>query len=168
MPDPEAVAEVGRDWMHRARANLGAARIALADREVLDPWVASFHAQQAAEKYLKAACVIEQVRFPRTHDLERLAPLLQTDWVLPDEQSLAALSRYAVAGRYPEGLLEGGPDPTWSDAEEAVRLAEEVESGVLEGARSRGVSLEVGLEPNHRGEGPEPPPDGAEPTGGRA
>jgi len=139
MPDPEAVAEVGRDWMHRARANLGAARIALADREVLDPWVASFHAQQAAEKYLKAACVIEQVRFPRTHDLERLAPLLQTDWVLPDEQSLAALSRYAVAGRYPEGLLEGGPDPTWSDAEEAVRLAEEVEFGVLEGARSRGV-----------------------------
>jgi HEPN domain-containing protein len=139
MPDPEAVAEVARHWMRRARADLAAARVILADREGLDPWVASFHAQQAAEKYLKAACVIEQVRFPRTHDLERLAQLLKTGWALPDERTLAVLSRYAVAGRYPEALFEGGPDPTWADAEEAVRLAIEVESAVVDGARSRSV-----------------------------
>ena len=115
------------------------ARKALDDRDELDPWVASFHAQQAAEKYLKAALVIEQIRFPRTHELERLQPLLPAGWAVPDREALAGLSRFAVAGRYPESLFDAGPEPTWSDAEEAVRLAEAVEEGILGFARSPGM-----------------------------
>ena len=139
MPDPEAVAEVALGWFRRAKSDLATARNALSARRELDPWIASFHAQQAAEKYLKAALIIEQVRFPRTHELERLRPLLPAGWVLPDEAALAGLSRFAVAGRYPEGPFDAGPEPTWSDAEEAVRLAESVETGILTGARSRGI-----------------------------
>ena len=139
MPDPEAVAEVAVGWLRRARSDLVMARRALAGRDELDPWVASFHAQQAAEKYMKAALVIEQIRFPRTHELERPRPLLPAGWVLPDQEALAGLSRFAVAGRYPESLFDAGPDPTWSDAEEAVRLAESVETGTLTGARSHGI-----------------------------
>lgn len=139
MPDPEAVAEVARSWLRRARSDLVMARKALADRDVVDPWVASFHAQQAAEKIMKAALVIEQIRFSRTHELERLRSLLPADWELPDQKTLAGLSRFAVAGRYPESLFDAGPEPTWADAEEAVRLAESVETAVLGAARSRGI-----------------------------
>lgn len=140
MPDPEAVAEVARGWLRRARSDLVIARKALAGRDELDPWVASFHAQQAAERYLKAALVIEQIRFARTHELERLRPLLPTGWALPDQEALAGLSRFAVAGRYPEGMFDAGAEPTWADAEDAVRLADSVQTGILAGARSRGIS----------------------------
>ena len=139
MPDPEAVAEVARSWLRRARSDLVTARKALDDRDQLDPWVASFHAQQAAEKYLKGALVIVQIRFPRTHELERLQPLLPAGWAVPGREALAGLSRFAVAGRYPGSLFDAGPEPTWSDAEEAVRLAEAVEEGILGFARSRGM-----------------------------
>ena len=139
MPDPEAVAEVALGWLRRARSDLVMARKALAGRDELDPWVASFHAQQAAEKYMKAALVIEQIRFPRTHELERLRSLLPAAWNLPDPETLAGLSRFAVAGRYPEGMFDAGAEPTWSDAEDAVGLAESVETGILAGAMSRGI-----------------------------
>jgi hypothetical protein len=68
-----------------------------------------------------------------------LCPLLQAGWALPEQEALAGLSRFAVAGRYPEGLFDAGAEPTWADAEEAVRLAGSVESGILTGARSRGI-----------------------------
>jgi len=139
MPDPEAVVEVARSWLRGARSDLVMSRKALADRDAVDPWVASFHAQQAAEKTVKAALVIEQIRFPRTHELERLRSLLPAGWELPDRETLAGLSRFAVAGRYPESLFDAGPEPTWADAEEAVRLAESVETAVLSAARSRGI-----------------------------
>jgi HEPN domain-containing protein len=76
--------------------NLAAARV---------PWsVVCFHAQQAAEKYLKALLVSRGVRVERTHDLEYLldaclplSPALGA--VLPDCQTLSA---YAVDARYPD------------------------------------------------------------------
>lgn len=139
MPDPEAVAEVARSWLRRARSDLATARSALAEREAIDPWVATFHAQQATEKCIKAALIVEQIHFPPTHELERLRPLLPAGWDLPDPEALAGLSRFAVAGRYPEGMLDAGAEPTWPDAEEAVRLAESVEAAVLSAARSRGI-----------------------------
>ena len=139
MPDPEAVAEVARSWLRRANSDLVTARRALADRDAVDPWVASFHAQQAAEKCLKAALIVEQIRFPRTHELERLRSLLPGTWEIPDPETLAGLSRFAVAGRYPEGMFDAGAEPTWADAEDAVRLAESVETAVLSAARSRGI-----------------------------
>ena len=139
MPDPEAVADVAWGWLRRAKSDLATAQQALAGRDLVDPWVASFHAQQATEKCLKAALILEQIRFPRTHELELLRSLLPAAWELPDPETLAGLSRFAVAGRYPEGMLDAGAEPTWSDSEDAVRLAETVEAAVLSAARSRGV-----------------------------
>ena len=62
-----------------------------------------FHAQQCVEKYLKARMCMAGVRTPRTHDL-----VILLDGVLPVEptwesfrESLAYLSEYAVAYRYP-------------------------------------------------------------------
>lgn len=64
---------------------------------------ACFHAQQCAEKYLKARLQEANTLFPRTHDLEVLLDLLvpsEPGWnaLRPDAQLLTSL---AVDVRYP-------------------------------------------------------------------
>ena len=83
---------------------------------------ATFHAQQCAEKYLKAFLVAYGRAFPRTHDLAALHDLcLQADQNIPIEaEQLERLNAYAVQGRYP------GNDPTLEEAREAVEIAQAV------------------------------------------
>jgi HEPN domain-containing protein len=138
MPEAEAVGLVARDWIAKADGDLRAARHLL-ESQGAEPWIVTFHAQQAAEKYLKAALVAEQVPFPPTHDLELLRQKLTTTWALPDAAELARLTTYAVAGRYPHGLLEVGPDPDWADATTAVQQADTVASAVVSGMEARGI-----------------------------
>jgi HEPN domain-containing protein len=72
-----------------------------------------FHAQQAAEKFLKGWLVSRGLRAPRTHDLEslvrvgaRLAPSLEEI-----RDAAARLRPFAVAPRYPGEIPEpGGPE----------------------------------------------------------
>ena len=70
-------------------------------------WAACFHAQQAAEKALKALLVWLGIEFPRTHVLERIADLLPADITTTlDREALISLSPWAVAGRYPEDISD--------------------------------------------------------------
>jgi HEPN domain-containing protein len=80
---------------------------------------ATFHAQQCAEKYLKALLVARGQRFPRTHDLAALHDLcLQSDLQVSIElEQIERLNAYAVQVRYP------GDDPTINEAREAVEIA---------------------------------------------
>ena len=85
---------------------------------------ASFHAQQAAEKALKALLIRHQVDFMKTHDLGEL--LLLAERVAPGvARTLAAateLTRHAVDSRYP-----GGDDSvTREEARHHVTLADAV------------------------------------------
>ncbi|MBI5205967.1 MAG: HEPN domain-containing protein [Nitrospirae bacterium] len=65
--------------------------------------IIAYHAQQCAEKYLKAFLVYKNVDFPYTHKLSRLLELCLPygSWV---EKLRAAeeLTPYAVTARYPE------------------------------------------------------------------
>jgi HEPN domain-containing protein len=76
MKSPE---EVKRDlydkWMRRAEEDLAVAGQLLSDGV---PYFGSigFHAQQAAEKFLKAFLVWHQIEFPKTHDLSQLLKLV--------------------------------------------------------------------------------------------
>ncbi len=83
---------------------------------------ATFHAQQCAEKYLKALLVVHSQTFPRTHDLAALSDLcLQQGLVIPVHQdALERLAAYAVQVRYP------GEDPTLDEAREACQIAQAV------------------------------------------
>lgn len=137
MSDRDAVAEVAADWLRRSQVDLRIAQRLNADRESIEPWAAAFHAQQSAEKCIKAALVIEQTPFPRTHELERLAALLGSEWNLPDAKRLAGFSRFAVAGRYPEGMIAAGHEPDWADADEAITMADHLCRTVREGMRQR-------------------------------
>ncbi|MCA9971417.1 MAG: HEPN domain-containing protein [Anaerolineales bacterium] len=71
--------------------------------------VAGFHAQQAAEKALKAVLFARQIAVERTHDLVRLAYLLrQQDPNLPvTDNQLRSLNPFAVTFRYDDLEIQG-------------------------------------------------------------
>jgi HEPN domain-containing protein len=88
---------------------------------------ACFHAQQAAEKYLKSLLAFQGEPFPRTHNLEELQHLGEAlpAWPLAG-LDLTQLSSYAVEVRYD---FEFWPDR--QTAQEAIGLASDVRRLVL-------------------------------------
>ncbi|MBM3493966.1 MAG: HEPN domain-containing protein [Armatimonadetes bacterium] len=113
------------DWLAKANADLKTARQIASFGESADTCAVCFHAQQAAEKSLKALLVNRGLEPPRTHDLTALAELL------PDEigrcldlDALDALTSFAVGARYP-GPFE---EPSLARAIALVGLA----GGVLD------------------------------------
>ena len=107
------------DCIRYAESDLEIARITQSSRILLEGLC--FHAQQAAEKALKAVLIAHAIPFPRTHNLASLLDLLPQDLLLPSEVEAAAiLTDYAVLTRYP-GNLE---PVTEEEYHEAVRLAE--------------------------------------------
>lgn len=70
--------------------------------------VAFFHAQQAAEKALKAAMCLHGLAYRRTHDLEELAGQLADAGHPPSvgEADLRLLTPYAVEYRYDDEAPE--------------------------------------------------------------
>jgi HEPN domain-containing protein len=119
MSDPE-VAEAVAMWTRYAVEDLQLAEALLAERRP-PPRHACFGAQQAAEKALKALYVARQVQYPFVHDLDVLAEGLGRDLHARGLEDLRWLSRWAKAPRYPFG-----GEPSWADAERAVRLTREV------------------------------------------
>ena len=83
-----------------------------------------FHAQQCAEKYLKALLIFKSKRFPKTHDLLELTRLCElAGIVIPvEENALDRLTEYAVLKRYPS------ESPTLDEAREALETAKAVRS----------------------------------------
>lgn len=83
----------------------------LADETAPDAML-GFHAQQAAEKLLKAALFLAGVAPPRTHNLAALTDLADTSGVtLPGEcRDLRWLTPYAVIFRY-EGDADEDEEP---------------------------------------------------------
>ena len=121
-------ADLIRGWLEKARRDLVIAKKELdSERPFTD--IVCFHAQQAAEKYLKAYLLWEGIEFPKTHTLEDLVLLAgQRDpTFLALKDSVAILTPYAVETRYPEF-----EEPRVEDAKEAVEIAEEVRGFVLE------------------------------------
>ena len=94
--------EVPLAWLQRARSDLQLGRAALNTPGVL-PEDAAFHAQQCAEKALKALLLHHEVAFPKTHNIEVLLDLLKAQGLnIPKgvDESFE-LSEYAVQTRYP-------------------------------------------------------------------
>jgi HEPN domain-containing protein len=89
-------------WLDRARSDLNLGRAALRTSGVL-PEDACFHAQQCAEKALKALLTERGIEFPRTHVLESLLDLLKVHGMsIPHSVDEAfELTQYAVQTRYP-------------------------------------------------------------------
>src|SRR5437867_6257052 len=89
-------------WLQRAQSDLALARAVLDSPDVLREDVC-FHAQQCAEKALKALLVHLSVVYQRTHAIETLIDLLKASGVeIPQEVDRCfSLTQYAVETRYP-------------------------------------------------------------------
>ncbi|KPL09722.1 hypothetical protein AMJ85_06175 [candidate division BRC1 bacterium SM23_51] len=118
-------AEIGspQAWLVQAQSDLNLARGARRIEGVLPEQVA-FHAQQCAEKAVKAVLVARDVRFPPTHSIQMLADLCEkAGLAVPAFVSESVeLTPYAVGGRYlelPEPLGE-------TDLDRAIELAASV------------------------------------------
>jgi HEPN domain-containing protein len=114
----------GRLWLAKANSDLAASRRLL---DAGGPYDAvCFHAQQAAEKALKAWLAIADAPIPRTHDLEELQALCLA---LPQPQmasglealDLSNLTPFAVEARYDVEFW-----PERGEAEAAVAIAAQV------------------------------------------
>jgi HEPN domain-containing protein len=126
-PPEDVKVELVRQWAAKADADLRAAETLLA-ANLPSFYPACFHAQQAAEKYLKALLTARQVEFPKTHAIEQLLSLLEP--VLADVasalQEAAALTPYGVEIRYPADQ----PEPSEEEARRALSLARQVRNVV--------------------------------------
>ena len=73
----------------------------MADPGTFAEEIFGFHAQQAAEKALKARLALAGVEYPRTHDLSLLLSLLEECGApVPGSASLVEYNPYAVQFRY--------------------------------------------------------------------
>jgi HEPN domain-containing protein len=116
-PEPGSPA----DWLRFARSDLAVAQGPVKQGVLLE--TLCFHAQQAAEKSLKAILLSQGISFPLTHNLKVLLGLLPATLVPPlDADVLARLTEYAASARYP-GEYE---EVTQDEYREAIRLAEAV------------------------------------------
>ena len=97
--------------------------------------IACFHAQQVAEKSLKALLVWNGIDPPRIHDLDELRDSIADGWAVRDTfPDLAELSFWGVQGRYPGEWFEIGTD----EAKALVDLADALFEQVLNDLEHRG------------------------------
>jgi len=124
--DPELVAET-RGWFQRAATDLAAG---LFDLTAEPPLTADavFHAQQAAEKYLKGFLVARGIDPPKIHDLRALLLLCRDhDTTLASlDNDCHALSQLGWMSRYPDSPAE----PTEAEARRALDIAVRVREEV--------------------------------------
>lgn len=112
---PEA--ELVRQWIERARADLRSAEHALCANPPLTE-DACFHAQQTVEKSLKAYLVHRDIEFEWSHRIRYLLNLcVQCDAAFAQWRDEAEpLTEYAVQFRYPH------PDPLPTEGESRIAL----------------------------------------------
>ncbi|MCL0048137.1 HEPN domain-containing protein [Dehalococcoidia bacterium] len=115
-------------WIKKAENDLKTAKDELNTKgPALD--TVCFHAQQCAEKYLKAFLVHHEIEFEKIHDLGDLLTLASRidNSFLTLLELGKKLTPYAVEIRYPL-LLE---EPTMEEAEEAIEMAIKIKEFVL-------------------------------------
>jgi HEPN domain-containing protein len=110
------------EWIAKAEGDFATARRELKAADHPNYDAVCFHAQQCAEKYLKAFLQDANIAFPKTHDLAGLlasAIVLEPTWTSMTAD-LNALTAFAVEFRYP------GDSAELAEATEAFKICENV------------------------------------------
>ena len=127
-PPEQVVRDFVLQWLKKAGKDLKAGEILLeSDLEDFDS--VGFHAQQAAEKFIKSVLVHHQIPFPKSHNIQLLRGLVaEIDKTLAERLSSAdSLTPFGVEFRYP-GELE----PVSRDQGlQAIQLARQVRDQAL-------------------------------------
>lgn len=111
-------ADLVKGWLLKAKSDIVNAEMCLASNQALD--TACFHAQQAAERSLKAYLIANDIDFPFIHNLEKLLELCaQNDGAFLTLKLLCQdLTPYAVGLRYDNEFW-----PSAETAQEALNAA---------------------------------------------
>lgn len=126
-----------KQWIEYAEDDLRLAIHGLKIKSSCPYKLIAFHAQQYAEKYLKAFLALRKVDFPHTHNvallLELCSPL--SDFVA-ELQGVEVLTQYAVTTRYP-----GKDLVSKKEAQKAVDMAELTKKTVKSALKREGLIL---------------------------
>ena len=126
-PPEEEIRLLVREWLKKADLDLKTVVRLSTESEFRD--IVGFHAQQAAEKYLKALLTRHQIEFPKTHVIRRLLILLEP--IDPEMvESLGDanwLSPFGAEIRYPGDRAEALP----GEEVRARQIAEKVRDSVM-------------------------------------
>lgn len=126
MKSADRAAAVAAEWIVKAENDLLNATHTLTLGSRCPTDTVCFHAQQCAEKYLKALLTFRGSDFAKTHDLEALATRLRNGprpALAPDD--LARLTRYATVTRY-----SGAEDIALGEARRALAAARRIRKAV--------------------------------------
>jgi len=120
--------ELVRQWVERAQADLRAATVLETDPSLTSE--VCFHCQQAAEEALKAYLTFKGIEFEFVHSIVYLLDLATEEDRAFERfrNSAESLTQYAVRFRYPQSTAA----PTPNDAKEALTVAQEVISFVIQ------------------------------------
>ncbi|MFA6047920.1 MAG: HEPN domain-containing protein [Parcubacteria group bacterium] len=122
------ITEYVKNWFKRADEDLELIEILLKE-ESFSPNPVCFHAEQAAEKYLKGFLAYRDLHVRKIHDLEILIEdcekIDQTFKILQD--SAKSLNQFYIESRYPDDYIEF----SIQDAEEAYEAAKKIKDFVL-------------------------------------
>ena len=128
LPENQPCRKIVYDWVNKANQDIRSAQILLTQKPPL-LYPACFHAQQAAEKYLKTLLTWWHIEVPKTHELGKLLKMIEVR-----DSDLAAklldvivLNTYAVDIRYPGDQ----PEPSQAESHEALALAIQVCDEIL-------------------------------------
>ena len=130
-------ARIVKQWVDHAEEDLRLAKFALKITSSCPHKLIAFHAQQCAEKYLKAFLALKKVDFPYSHNISLLVELCTplAGWI-KDLQGIESLTPYAITARYP-----GKYKVTKKEAVQAVELASIVRKTVRKALKHEGLKL---------------------------
>ena len=137
IPDKDIFEKVIQ-WFEYAEEDLRLARHGLIMPSSCPYRLIAYHAQQCAEKYLKAYLVYHNVDFPYTHNIKKLLKLCEKYAGWAEKLKVAEkLSPYAITARYP-GI---GEEVTKDGAKQAIALASKVRDVVRKALAKEGMSI---------------------------
>lgn len=126
------------EWLQRAKSNMARAKSGRVSPAILYEDLC-YDAQQAAEKGLKALCILHEILYPKTHDIAYLMELLAKASVLIPEDVVKAkiLTGYAVETRYPGDYEPVNEEDYFSAIALADKVVKWVEARISEYQKER-------------------------------
>lgn len=134
----DEVIEKVKMWIEIADEDLRIAKHAFSLESNVPYRMICYHAQQCAEKYLKAFLVYHLIDFPYTHSIDVLIKLCKEKEDFSEKlQDASELTNYAIAMRYPGDYSKLKKE----DAVKAVELGENVKSVVTKALSNAGFTF---------------------------
>ncbi len=126
-----------KEWVLLADEDLRLAKHALGLKSSCPYRLIAYHAQQCAEKYLKAFLVYKNIDFPYTHNISLLLELCSPygGWTL-ELEAAKDLTAYAITTRYP-----GQDRVTKKEALRSVDIAFNLRKVLRKVLKEEGINL---------------------------